>query len=559
MTSKMDRFSKFDISKGLKETIALQKECEKFREQVANGAEVSEEDVKDLCDCLKDRGFYRIVSVFLPVFYGEDEDISNDSEIGARIREAAREWRPDEHFPPSPQSEHYSNTLAHRLDEMLTGLFRDMRLDDNARCLLAVAFKPVYEAGGLPLENINTIIEEGAKRGLPREPGIVPGGQRYFKGAEPQSGNTKTQTGVFNGGNTCYQNGMFRLILSSKRAPDVLLHGGEAPPAGNEELGQKLFELIQAIKAKSFDGSKHLLQQLWTHFGKDHSLRQYVPGKQQDAEEFFRHVMMDGLGEIPRTAFGHNIVSKDRCIDCDLESHGPSEEEVIYSIGLEESTPATSLTSLLLDQMVKVEEVEKRCGKCEADTIHGRATGLEPAQDSLGPEIVIQLKRFDGRGESKVRTAISLPERLFAMAGRERPYYIKWILRHIGNSVDFGHYLAYERGSPSAADARKPQQDASEEKTTEFEAQSFDVWTMYEDDKRVTNIPFRTVQEACEKDWYICMAAPASDKEVESLLATVPINMKKRTAFMDAIRAQYELQHRVLGATGGNGTMNVGM
>lgn len=157
---------------------------------------------------------------------------------------------------------------------------------------------------GLPLENINTIIEEGAKRGLPREPGIVPGGQRYFKGAEPQSENTKTQTGVFNGGNTCYQNGMFRLILSSKRALDLLLHGGEAPRAGNEELGQKLFELIQAIKAKSFDGSKHLLQQLWTHFGEDHSLRQYAPGRQQDAEEFFRQVMMDGLGEVRESSIG---------------------------------------------------------------------------------------------------------------------------------------------------------------------------------------------------------------------------------------------------------------
>lgn len=109
-------------------------------------------------DCLKDRGFYRIVSVFFPVLYGEDEDISNDSEIGARVREAAREWRPDEHPPPPPQSEHYPTTLARRLDGMLTGLFRDMRLDDNTLCLLAVAFKPVYEAGG-ELNNPNAIAE----------------------------------------------------------------------------------------------------------------------------------------------------------------------------------------------------------------------------------------------------------------------------------------------------------------------------------------------------------------------------------------------------------------
>lgn len=126
------------------------------------------------------------------------------------------------------------------------------------------------------------------RRPPPRKGGAArtgPAGGNFYQGAGPQGRDTQTQTGVINGGNTCYQNVTIRLIMSSHPVLERLLELREGEfPEGGIGLPRPLFDLISAIQARHFVESKTLLKLVWDLLGnKD---RAWGPGNQQDMEEF---------------------------------------------------------------------------------------------------------------------------------------------------------------------------------------------------------------------------------------------------------------------------------
>lgn len=132
---------------------------------------------------------------------------------------------------------------------------------------------------------------------------------------------TPTETGVINGGGTCYQNVVWRLFLSSERCMALAAE----PTAGRffssvnqeDDLGFHVFDLILKIAAGDFEASKERLKEFWTILQEqpvDHREIPWTPGRQQDPVELLTRWFAKSLrSNLLSPAFGHVFKASVSC------------------------------------------------------------------------------------------------------------------------------------------------------------------------------------------------------------------------------------------------------
>ena len=158
---------------------------------------------------------------------------------------------------------------------------------------------------------------------------------------------------------------------------------------------------------------------------------------------------------------------------------------------------------LLNESMLSPQYREQECEPCGANTWHHviYSLGKRREADPL-PELVVQLLRFDEEG-NKIKAPVRLPSGLFVVPAFGALYYLKYIAVHIGSNSRSGHYISFERASPSRSQAAKTQEAArqaagdvdpgaltSGERTEE----AFATWTKYDDDSKVGGVTTATLQ-----------------------------------------------------------------
>ena len=156
-------------------------------------------------------------------------------------------------------------------------------------------------------------------------------------------------------------------------------------------------------------------------------------------------------------------------------------------------------------EMTEPETIFKVCPNCQVDRRFARVTHFL-REDGKTPEIMLTLKRFRG-GARKLQTTVEIPQWLFAIAGFDKLYYVKCIIVHVGSDTNWGHYYAYERGTPAedheragpeierrpgetGADIFWRRADAPEPEPEK----AFQTGTKYEDIVKTTGVPFSTIQ-----------------------------------------------------------------
>lgn len=125
-------------------------------------------------------------------------------------------------------------------------------------------------------------------------------GGRFGKSTHPrarrQDARVDTQTGVFNGGNTCYQNSAFRIFLSSpgvRQSFQSLLQG---QLLGQDKTAEILANLFQNVLQQVFERSKKQLQLFWKELETQSSV--FQPGFQQDIDEFLTQIIMPAFEDV---------------------------------------------------------------------------------------------------------------------------------------------------------------------------------------------------------------------------------------------------------------------
>ena len=263
------------------------------------------------------------VCIYLIFRYAGETDCEIDSENETIIRmcEAASAFIP----PPtisgqSPISEDYAAVLARVFFQTLQSfVFNENKMPGDLRVRLAMAFEPLSEiVGSAHHDQLIEIIEGGGGKkygGYWRPPGQTgkKGGssRQYHAGAQPQRDNITTSTGVFNRGNTCYQNVAWRLILSSQRAIENLASlTADDFPKGELDPQYHIYNLFQLIPVGAFDESRKSLIRLHELYQNKRSV--WAPGPQQDMTEFLGEEILGGgnMGTALEPAFRHTTVTE---------------------------------------------------------------------------------------------------------------------------------------------------------------------------------------------------------------------------------------------------------
>lgn len=132
------------------------------------------------------------------------------------------------------------------------------------------------------------------------------GKTRTHPKAGPQPAEVQTQTGLYNGGNTCYQNSGFQMVLSSSAAREALSQALQSGNLGGTEICKILSDMFQSVIAEDFGESKTQLRLFWAELREQGSM--FKPGRQQDAEEFLTSCLGPEFADVLTTAWGYRSV-----------------------------------------------------------------------------------------------------------------------------------------------------------------------------------------------------------------------------------------------------------
>lgn len=116
-----------------------------------------------------------------------------------------------------------------------------------------------------------------------------PPSSSFHPDAQAEADDVITQTGVYNAGNTCYQNAVYRLLVIStaiRTAMDSATMSDEyAKLHGASRL---IFDLVEAIHTGSFEMSKDHLRGIWKYFQELHDKDKIWRRDRQEAIDSIR-------------------------------------------------------------------------------------------------------------------------------------------------------------------------------------------------------------------------------------------------------------------------------
>lgn len=310
-------FSDFVLPGSTIQVIHLKELCDRFYALILQG-HVSEVLFQDFCDCLQRKDFFDAVKSDFPVLRGLDDEFESDetAEYVERMKDAVKVHLPEPYLPPAAHNEailgarHLLTTLAHLV-------FTKRGIEESLRTSLFKSFAALFEAaGGAIPDYIDNYLDgqggslEVTRRGVQR----LPRSERAaYQGAAEQPRNTFTETGVYNGGNTCYQNVVYRLMLSSNAVTSNLSRPNIADlfdRTGDDDakIGFHLFKLLRAIEEVDFETSKVSLRNVWAALkAKD---PKWARGIQQDAHELIHDFEGAFLKYILVPSWEHHVQSQ---------------------------------------------------------------------------------------------------------------------------------------------------------------------------------------------------------------------------------------------------------
>lgn len=185
----------------------------------------------------------------------------------------------------------------------------------QGQAALALSIRPLFEALGTVVPGE---LDKAARSGqIGRLAGA--GGTEFLnrtvhhQDAKPQPEDTMTQTGVINGGATCYQNVTIRQVQSSPAARNAIFSNpiaeegeeeGEEAERVRNDLHRIIYKMLECIQQENFEDSKKLLVKMWQVFKDEKSA--FAPDwRQQDAEEFLTQVFLKHFEGELKSAWGH--------------------------------------------------------------------------------------------------------------------------------------------------------------------------------------------------------------------------------------------------------------
>ncbi|KAM0724308.1 hypothetical protein Q7P37_000190 [Cladosporium fusiforme] len=546
------RFGDFVLGNGGgSESSGLEAKCLALYQSIYDG-EVSESELDDFCSHLGNELFVEEVKQYFPVLRSDgDEHLHDSSSYTDRIRAAAKQHIPERYLSPAAHNEavllvrQYMHTIAY----FVSGA----DLSPSVKTGLYLGFGKLFEVAGAATPGYVTDYLEGKEGSIDLVRHKVRVNRKSKdKSSLRQSLGAHTDTGVVNGGSTCYQNVVFRLLLSSEAVMSLVT----AQDAVNVFLSAEkendidfhVFDLVLNIARKNFEGSKDRLRKFWEILAENSTSageQPWTTGRQQDPAELITKFFLQDLRIsflIP--AWAHGLKTKDDCLACHRKTSKVDSNNLIYPLHLSSDKVSETPTSqdldfvgLFNDSLTVPEIIEKNCQTCGENTFHSRATALvqdgeRDASDHL-PEIVVQLVRFDAAGR-KVRQKVDLPSGLFALNGRHCLYYMKYVAVHIGSQLSQGHYFSFERPSLSEAAQQQSPEDESEQANIEPASKKFHKWTRYEDNRKTENHKFSDIESEYGKDTYLCRLVPARSGDIATLISMDEIIASVRSTIVDS-------------------------
>ncbi|KAK3634226.1 hypothetical protein LTR56_015433 [Elasticomyces elasticus] len=575
------RFSKFDLNDN-RQWLALQQELLLLRTQISTGAEIPESEIADLTTALGDRQFYGAACLVFATLEGKrdvDKNIKDDLPVLLGMVQAAEKWMPPPIVPLrggdfAVQIDRRALTV---LGEFIGREYKDMEDDDRRKFAMGcVLFLELAGVGEIPLglqqlaAQYNGSLPPGYKRAKP---------EFYHPDAVPEDLDGETQTGVYNGGNTCYQNGPYIVLSRSDGIAEQMRELGKS--LVGHEVGETLFDLTTSIREKNFDFSRIHLQEVWQYFDELHArtkeLREetarqlavqaelavthggpipnfnfnipddphakfYVGSyEHQDAAEYLSSFLESQLGPYMAGAWGFEKTEVTECTVCEHKTEKILRGDIMYHLSLRSretgSKPRDSvgLVQLLAEDMTTFSMLRKRCEQAQAGDEHEQwgATGPHhirrtALRDSDEPkEKLIVLDRwketFSGSREfEKDDTLVTFPEHAIPMPGDWRFYWLQDIIIHIGTYY-CGHYVTVVRD--------------------EFDGK----WYLLNDSAR-SEVTWKWVKK---QRWYIARLVPFRGEQLLGLTIDIRQAYKPTNAFYpllqplrDGLREEYRAGRR---------------
>jgi hypothetical protein len=295
-------FSNFDLKGPTIEQFAFYEQCSKLYASILQNS-VNEELFDDFCDCLQHEDFFEAAKSEFPVLRGLSDKLVPDTAVQyLGCLEESTKLHVREPYPLPAVHDEAVFLVRHFLTTLSNLVFNKKGIQESVRTGLYSAFAALFEAtgGAIPaylddyLEG-KTGAQPVVRRGVNS---LSRSGRRAYPGAAAQPDNILTETGVYNGLNTCYQNVVFRLMLSSTAITANLarpqIEGFFNEGDTDATISFRLFKLLRAIKEGSFDLSKACLKLLWAALRKKDC--KWAPGRQNDADEFV-HIFPDPFRE----------------------------------------------------------------------------------------------------------------------------------------------------------------------------------------------------------------------------------------------------------------------
>ncbi|KAK5118540.1 hypothetical protein LTR85_008005 [Meristemomyces frigidus] len=562
------RFSQYDPGQGPGQHMALIRELQSFRAQLAQlsqGEDIPEDDMADLLGILTKPLYFDVAKTVFAVLRGMtdvDERLPNDHPVLKSMVDISSALVAPPEIPLL--GDNMALSVARRVMTILGVLigrpYADMDEADHSK--LAKMYTLVLELAGI--EKIPLGLAELAAR----DPGPPPKQQAHFfhPDAGPETDSVVTATGVYNKGNTCYQNADYRVLVVSGGIRRQMAADPNRLLIAMTDVGDALFDLIEHITAGQFDESKENLRTIWTHLNKNWvqqeqmridydagvaaALAEGVPISEiagfqedtttkffagnpvhQDASDYLESFLAEQFGSYMTVAWGHWTTTKIVCRMCFTETVSTlADPELVYHVPLPEngqsySSHSLGLAQVLLDDMTRREAIRKRCENAacpnqaymvdNAGPWHLKATGLRtnPNTGKVG-ELLVALNRWKldaekGRWEKDDRH-VEFPQHYVAVPGWNMLCWVQAIVVHVG-SYHLGHYYCIAR-----ADIDSP-------------------WIEYNDSQQ-KEVRWEYVQK---QRWYMALLVPFGGKELRELTVSITSGRTRRPAVL-AARGAYQ-------------------
>ncbi|KAK4955093.1 Ubiquitin carboxyl-terminal hydrolase 3 [Elasticomyces elasticus] len=462
---------------------------EELLKEILDGAELDLEAVTDFATCCRtNRDFFMLARSVFPSLRGDPEADEAKQEGPAGVVWTGVLSTLNDLIPKAG-----SLTVdAHRgaLTKRVVNLFSALMLEDvtkvNKATQKAVAQCVVgmYKLAGYRIDDVLTkaanapgeITGGGTGSGGTGGKGGKPGGFKGFFDVHPEAqaelGIKESQTGVMNGGNSCYQNVVFwLLVLSSyfmKRVNDddafemvdsetgLLMVPEELRP-----IHTRITQLLKALRVGERTNAMELLREFWQDVqdlvknGHPEWAMFQTPGPQQDPTEFILLFLEHFLKGYMLETFGVQTTHEYRCKVCGERRNFTDPKTTVVQLIVPEKGPDSGpqtaepdLLPLLTQSIASFEQGQMvKCSKCDKDTIHGRLDHLTSHFDLQGKPSDIIVHCIIFRHGKKLDTKVQMPTGIFLLPGPNRPYRLTYVAEHRGPRLSYGHYVCYGLGS----------------------------------------------------------------------------------------------------------------